>query len=498
MFLLYYVWGFFIFLVSVFRSTIEKIFFAKNNPFLMTKRTFKFLSYFERIFLVLFYRKGWFERSLAYLYRKKDIEEYRRKHYPLINLFHLYLDKSEYKFEDLKLLSKQYEYFFRSISFSYKLRRIFRACFSIDVNNFIKFLILQEIFFKKYFNTYGSFFFKKYNTLNTLTLNYILHVFLLKANSKLIVYDLDNWHDWYNFTFSKKVKKKIDKLNFNKNKYEDKKTLLKKKIRLLKIAYRISQYKIRYMVFSRLLGKKFVNLLFFRHSSANIFKIKVIKYFDILLKNYYTIKFSESSITKYINSNNLKNYSFFYLRKNRIFNKGRYSRNRQLYRTGVYWCLWLNIIMVYGLYFIFYRFSFNFGYIWWGILILAYSTIFSRIVKYNFYNPFYVYKEFLALQRWYGYIFKVSLYNFENYMKKHFLIINIYNYIYKYQNSKLSIIFNKYYYYTTKLFFYWLKKKENMKIVYLWQGMKEIDKSFLRYKTVLHWIKEIYRMFTTW
>ena len=156
--------------------------------------------------------------------------------------------------------------------------------------------------------------------------------------------------------------------------------------------------------------------------------------------NYYIIKFSESSVTKHINPNSFKKYSIQYLRKNRIFNKGRYSRNRQLYRTGVYWCLWLNIIMVYGLYFIFYRFSFNFGYFWWGLLVLCYSTIFSRISKYNFYNINYLYKEFFSLISWYGYIMK-SFYDFiENYFKNYSKNINIYNYIAKYKNNNLTFI----------------------------------------------------------
>ena len=80
------------------------------------------------------------------------------------------------------------------------------------------------------------------------------------------------------------------------------------------------------------------------------------------LKLFYPIRFSETSISKHIQLENINKYVFFYIRKNRIFNKGRYSRNRQLYRTGVYWCLWLNIMLVYGLYFMFYRFTFNFGY----------------------------------------------------------------------------------------------------------------------------------------
>jgi len=56
-------------------------------------------------------------------------------------------------------------------------------------------------------------------------------------------------------------------------------------------------------------------------------------------------------------------YSNFILRKSKCFNKSRYSRNRQYYRTGVYWCLWLNIILVLGLYYSFYRFTFKFNYI---------------------------------------------------------------------------------------------------------------------------------------
>ena len=56
-------------------------------------------------------------------------------------------------------------------------------------------------------------------------------------------------------------------------------------------------------------------------------------------------------------------YSNLILRKTKSFNKSRYSRNRQYYRTGVYWCLWLNIILVFALYYIFYRYTFKFSYI---------------------------------------------------------------------------------------------------------------------------------------
>jgi len=66
---------------------------------------------------------------------------------------------------------------------------------------------------------------------------------------------------------------------------------------------------------------KSLNVLNFLNKSANVVKTSI-------------IKFSSTSITKYINNNT--DYSIYFLRKNKSFNKGRYSRNRQNYRTGVY------------------------------------------------------------------------------------------------------------------------------------------------------------------
>lgn len=77
-------------------------------------------------------------------------------------------------------------------------------------------------------------------------------------------------------------------------------------------------------------------------------------------------------------------YSNFILRKSKCFNKSRYSRNRQYYRTGVYWCLWLNIILVLGLYYSFYRFSFKFNYIAFIYLFAALAAFILFFSK-NYY-----------------------------------------------------------------------------------------------------------------
>lgn len=55
-----------------------------------------------------------------------------------------------------------------------------------------------------------------------------------------------------------------------------------------------------------------------------------------LFKNFYNIKFSISDFFKYLNNSSINYINILFLRKNKIFNKGRYSRNRQYYRTGVY------------------------------------------------------------------------------------------------------------------------------------------------------------------
>lgn len=97
------------------------------------------------------------------------------------------------------------------------------------------------------------------------------------------------------------------------------------------------------------------------------------------------IKYSVSSLAKYITP--VSDYTLYFLRKNKSFNKGRYSRNRQNYRSGVYWCLYINVIALFSLYFLFYRFSFNLGYLWWLFYCLPASFIFPYAIRNKLYSP---------------------------------------------------------------------------------------------------------------
>lgn len=118
-------------------------------------------------------------------------------------------------------------------------------------------------------------------------------------------------------------------------------------------------------------------------------KIKLNKYKNFIfyffkkidIKNF-KIFFQTSSLINLYNKNVFKKININFLRKNKFFNKGRYSRNRQYYRTGVYWCLYINIIAVLGFYFWFYKITLNFGYLWWLLWLFFASFFLPKFFKY--------------------------------------------------------------------------------------------------------------------
>lgn len=142
---------------------------------------------------------------------------------------------------------------------------------------------------------------------------------------------------------------------------------------------------------------------FFKNSKLNIFLQKNKSFFkstQSFNKNFnsnYLISHRPSSFVKFVSGNYI---NMLFLRKNKIFNKGRYSRNRQLYRTGVYWCIWLSVFLGYCLYFNFYRFTFNFGYQWWLIFSFLFLFINQKMFKYNFYNFRVLYREIKNNYNW--------------------------------------------------------------------------------------------------
>ena len=111
-------------------------------------------------------------------------------------------------------------------------------------------------------------------------------------------------------------------------------------------------------------------------------------------------KFSSTSINKFLEVESCKCLEFQFLRKSKVYNKGRYSRCRQNYRTGVYMCMYLSICSIFGLYYWFYKFTFNFTYLWWFFIVFIGSFFFPKIIKYRLYEPTNIFSKFFDFFKW--------------------------------------------------------------------------------------------------
>jgi hypothetical protein len=118
--------------------------------------------------------------------------------------------------------------------------------------------------------------------------------------------------------------------------------------------------------------------------NLNFFNKRLINFNKNLL---VSPKYSSSSVNKNLQISNLDSFEFQFLRKNKVYNKGRYSRCRQNYRTGVYMCMYLSVVSIFGLYYWFYKFSFNFTYLWWVFILFIGSFFLPKLIKYRLYEP---------------------------------------------------------------------------------------------------------------
>ena len=142
---------------------------------------------------------------------------------------------------------------------------------------------------------------------------------------------------------------------------------------------------------------------------SNILKKKKKFFLNTFFFFKNVVYFSVSNLIKLFTFLNRKLYTVLFIRKQKFFNKGRYSRNRQLYRTGVYWCMYVNILAVFGLNYLFYKFTVNFLQYWWFFFVILSSFIFSYFFKsslYSYLKNLFFFKEYCTYT---GYSFN---YNF--------------------------------------------------------------------------------------
>lgn len=193
------------------------------------------------------------------------------------------------------------------------------------------------------------------------------------------------------------------------------------------------------------------------------------------LNNIYPVSFSATNISKYLINLTNNKFNILYLRKNKIFNKSRYSRNRQTYRTGVYWCIYINVIAIIAFYFWFYKFLINFGYLWWLLFLFISAFFIPRSLKYRFYNIYNLLIELGLGLKW----FSCIIYNFIIYLYSikylEYIYFNIIVYLYHYNIINKNKLINSFSFLHLHSIYYcilwlndsilWLKNKDNLYLV---------------------------------
>lgn len=392
---IYPLWAYILDQITNRAKDLEK-FYMKTHPlFLFYAIPFKHLPYSLKVFLLYFYKPGYYQSAFIAISDAIAIDHIRLVKYTTAHgLFILRSNEltehripSQYAFRHYKQLLKQYK--------------------TGNNNNFKRLILILS------FKSENLLPIIQYNNHNSdwIWARYCIHIISIKIIN-LLVFKKTIHH-----TRSRTVHG-FNKLLGNTNSIR----IYKAYMKFRKTSYNpmlpepdlTRQLKAEFKKFSEILkkynkfysakiGKKNFKLYapYFTYSKIKkIFekRISMIPYFKLLMQRMYRLRFRPSDVTQYLNTRSIKKYSILYIRRNKVFNKGRYSRNRQLYRTGVYWCLWVNIIVVFGLYFYFYRFVFNFGYMWWPMFIFILSIFGGRIIKYRYYNYENIVNEILSIQ----------------------------------------------------------------------------------------------------
>lgn len=71
----------------------------------------------------------------------------------------------------------------------------------------------------------------------------------------------------------------------------------------------------------------------------------------------------------------------FLLRKNKIFNKSRYARNRQTTRVAFYLAILINILVIFVVFILYYKVLLKFSLIWPALFIFLASFLFSSCLR---------------------------------------------------------------------------------------------------------------------
>lgn len=328
-----------------------------------------------------------------------------------------------------------------------------------------KFLCITYIFFKKYFNAgqaplykFSHFYIKLYDDFYVIRLRnlratlgnvpvycmywfffvFLHHVYFCRRSIYMFIQILNFWNFLFYTVFSGKIifgvkSAKVASIFWPKYIYTPEDLfdlMIRDSLREKKGVYEISFLKrkkrnIKIRKTSNYFSRKFrilLNMVNFLKKKKNIKRKNLVKKMK-KIKN--TLFFPITNLVKFFFNFKIKESVIFFIRKQKFFNKGRYSRNRQLYRTGVYWCIYVNIIAVLGLNFLFYKFSVNFLQYWWFFYVILLFFVFSYFFKSStyahlqnlymliYYVPNFFFLKKIGMNIYYYFDYKI-IYNYLN------------------------------------------------------------------------------------
>jgi hypothetical protein len=340
-----------------------------------------------------------------------NLINFRKKNLPMINNWFTKVIRNHYSggFHEYDLFNNFY-FFLENSSSANILKKNFNCKNKIlNVFMLLKFLGSFDHFFSKYF-------YKTNNNDNLVKIYFVLYRLYCKNefDNEVTVQDLNKCESWFKFSqvvyFNKEnqiwledesLEEPLERV-FTEVDWDE----IEDKIIYKDYTNYVELYsEVCWNYFNKVTYKLINNVFRVQINLNNLKHIYFETNFLNNLKSYFPTRYADSSVNKFINLSKIDNFIVYHLRKIKIFNKGRYSRNRQTYRTGFYWCLWLNIFVVYGLQFVFYRYMFTFGYLWIFLFIFFGSFVFSRALKYNLISWNYIWTEKIEFFKFLKFIF---------------------------------------------------------------------------------------------
>jgi len=431
-FILHFIWLLSYFIINFVINVILSILFKNRIDYLKKNKN----NYFCNLLFIFYFNKNLnLYKNLLSDTDANSIEIERKKKWSNLHLIHTNINNTFYKKNKITRIRFKKNY----LALKY-LNNTLKLSTKLDIKIFSIYLLITKHYFTSVF--------KKFNLDSTVFL--LLNRYSLSVN-KLNVHSLD-LNKFYDYS-------KYINLTSNNNLYVIHNNLnnpinLNSNLNLITKNY----IKLRYITLVE--NNYFYNLYNSIHLNLNINFNNI---FLNKLRDSYKVSFSVSNVVKYISDLSVNNSVILYLRKNKIFNKGRYSRNRQTYRTGAYWCLYINIIAVIAFYFWFYKFTMNFGYLWWLLYSFILSIFFARAIKHRFYNPLNLFNELILGVRWFTSLFLI----FISYLGC--TILKLVNYLY------LDILIKFYQFSILNKFSFDKNLNLNFELLYVYQSFNWIN-----------------------